>query len=218
MTTGINGTSRQMADLPMIFTENTVAYSLHKHCDPKSRLFFKFHHNMKIPRDRTWFYYCAPEVDVIEVRSDGGLVAYELKGARQHRSGADYPAFYDAIGQGIAYLDLPWIYEDDQRKFDGGAFDSVYVVCARQTSQVDDSETRILATVPIGGMIALPDGQLSTVKEAPRNPIQNTRAKEHFLQNLNSLDNHTTDSRIYRSIAEAGDKWFCRTRTSEPLT
>jgi hypothetical protein len=207
-----------MADSLPIFTENTVAYSLHKRCDAKSRLFFKFHHNMRIHRDRTWFYYCAPEVDVIEVRSDGQLVAYELKGVRHHRSGADYPAYNDAIGQGIAYLDLPWIYEDDQRKFDGGAFDSVYIVCARETSKVDDSETRILATVPIGGMIALPDGQLFTVKEAPRNPIQNTRAKEHFLQNLNSLDKHTTDSRIYRTIAEAGDKWFCRTPRSGPST
>lgn len=216
MTTDAKGTSRQTADRLTIFTENTVAYSLHKYCDARSKLFFKFHHNMRMHQDRTWFYYCAPEVDVIEVRSDGQLVAYELKGVRQHRSGADYPAFYDAIGQAIAYLDLPWIYKDDQRMFDGGAFDSVYIVCARETSKVDDSETRILANVPIGGMIALPNGQLFTVKEAPRNPIQNARAKEHFLQNLSSLNKHTTDSRIYRSIAEAGDRWFCRTQTSDP--
>ncbi|WP_424674006.1 hypothetical protein [Candidatus Binatus sp.] len=218
MTSGVKGTIEPTADRPTIFTENTLAYSLYKHCDAESRLFFKFHHNMGVRQDRTWYYYCAPDVDVIEVRIDGPLVAYELKGARRHQSGADYPAFYDAIGQAIAYLDLPGIFENDQREFDGGAFDAVYAVCARETPRVYDSEVRILSTVPIGGMIALPDGQLFTVKEAPKNPIQNIRAKEHFLKNLDTLNKHTTQSRIFHAIEDAGNKWFCRPPRSGPST
>jgi hypothetical protein len=208
MTSGVKGTIEPTADRPTIFTENTVSYYLLKHCDAESRLFFKFHHNMRARVDRTWSYYCAPEVDVIEVSADGRLVAYELKGARHHKSGPDYPAFYNAIGQVIAYLDLPWIFENDQRKFDGGAFDAVYAVCARETPRLDDGEARILSTVPIGGMIALPDGQIVTVKEAPKNPIQNIHAKEHFLKNLDSLSKHTTGSRIFRAISDAGEKWL----------
>src|ERR1700676_1878473 len=97
--------AEEMANEPTIFTENSVAYALQKHCADGGRLFFKFHHNMSVRGGRTWYYYCAPDVDVIEVGSLGQLIAYELKGVRRHRSGADYPAFYDAIGQAIAYLD-----------------------------------------------------------------------------------------------------------------
>jgi hypothetical protein len=214
MTSETNGTITPTAESSAIFSENAVAYSLRQHCAAESKLFFKFHHNMGGRRDRAWYYYCAPEVDVIEVRIDGRLIAYELKGARKHKCGADYPAFYNAIGQSIAYLDLPWIYEGDHRKFEGGAFDAVYAVCARETSKMDDSETRILSILPIGGMVVLPDGHVFTVKEAPKNPIQNTRAKEHFLNNLDSLNKHTTESRIFRAIDDAGNKWSGRTPRS----
>lgn len=197
---------------PVIFTENAVAYSLYKHLynhsGPESRFFFKFQHNRTLRESRPWYYYCAPDIDVIEIRQDEKLIAYELKGARKHHSGIpDSPPLSDAIGQAIAYLDLPWIYENDHRKFVGGAFDQVYIVCARATAAIDDSEPRILDTVPLGAMLALPDGQFVTIKEAPHNPIQDIRAKDHLLQNVNSLEKHTLASRIGRSILADGEKY-----------
>lgn len=89
------------------------------------------------------------------------------------RGDADYPAFYDAIGQAIVYLDLPWIHEDGERRFEGGAFASVYVVCARETCKIDDSERRILSTVPLGAIVALPNGEFVTIKDESRieNPV-----------------------------------------------
>jgi hypothetical protein len=196
---------------PIHFTEDAVTYALHRSFGTDSRLFFKFHHNLTLQdkRNRSWYFYCAPEVDVIEVRGDGHVIAYELKGARRHHSGIpDYPAIYDAIGQAIAYLDLPWVYEGDTRKFDGGVFDEVYVVCARENSTVGESELRILSTVPVGAMLALPDGRFVTIKPAPQNPIQDVRAKEFFLQHLDCMEKHTNVSRIFRRIAAAGEEWF----------
>lgn len=208
---GARAMTGEIENEPIIFTENAVAYALQRQCAAESRVFFKFHHNLKVHENREWYYYCAPDIDVIEIRQDENLVAYELKGARKHHSGLpDYPAFYDAIGQTIAYLDLPWIQENDQRKFAGGAFDQVYIVCAGGSATIEAGDARILGTVPLGAMIALPDGQFVTIKEAPHNPIQDVRAKEHFLQNLNSLDKHTTRSKIYQSIAKAGERWFAR--------
>jgi hypothetical protein len=143
---------------PVIFTENAVAYSLYKHLykhsGPESRFFFKFQNNRTLRENRTWYDYCAPDIDVIEIRQNEELIAYELKGARKHHSGIpDSPPLSDAIGQAIAYLDLPWIYENDRRKFVGGAFDQVYIVCARATAAVDESEPRILDIVPLGAML-----------------------------------------------------------------
>ena len=47
----------------------------------------------------------------------------------------DFPASYDGMGQALAYLNLPYVNETDPsmnlNKFNGGAFDFVYLVCAR---------------------------------------------------------------------------------------
>ena len=61
--------------------------------------------------------------------------------------------------------------------------------------------------MPLGAMLALPDGQFVTIKEAPHNPIQDIRAKDHLLQNVNSLEKHTLASRIGRSILADGEKY-----------
>jgi hypothetical protein len=166
----------EMVELQNLYSEDAVAYSLHTNrLADGSRFLFKVHHNMRMRVERTWYYWCAPEIDVIEVKSD-----------------------------------LPGVFEADARKFAGGVFDSVYLVCAREQPSIDESEKRILAGLPIGAMLALPDGKIVTVKEAPPNPIQSLEAKEHFLQNLDALEKHTTSSRIFRRIEAAGNRWFGR--------
>ena len=194
-----------------IYSEDAVAFALYRQCIAgSSQVFFKFHHNLSFRVDREWYYYCSPEVDVIEVRKDGIIVAYELKGSRIHKSGLpDFPDVFDAMGQALAYLDLPGVHEKSGRSlFVGGIFDFVNVVCARHTPDLDARETRCLSIVPIGAMLALPDGRLVTSKEAPRNPSQNRQAKEHFLQNLNTLEKHTIRGRIFQRIESAGERWF----------
>ena len=197
-----------MNETPIIFTEDAVAYSLFKHrLDSNSRLFFKFNHNMSIRRGRPWFYYCAPDVDVIEVTPDHTVIAYELKGSRMRRTAlVDFPAIHDPIGQAVAYLDLPRIYQGERRLFEGGVFDHVYAVCARDRDAIDSGERKLYEFVPIGLMLALPDGRFATIKEAPKNPNQNPSAKAHFLRNLDTLDNHEVHSRIFRSIKQAGER------------
>ncbi len=148
-----------------IYSEDIVAFALYRQCIARdSQVFFKFHHNLSFRGDRQWYYYCSPEVDVIEARNDGITVGYELKGSRKHKSGAlDFPDVFDAMGQAMAYLDLPGVHEKSGRSlFVGGVFDFVNVVCARQTPDLDERETRGLSIVPIGAMLALPYGRLLT--------------------------------------------------------
>jgi hypothetical protein len=195
----------------MVYSEDAVAFALYKQCIAgNSQMFFKFHHNLSFRVDREWYYYCSPEVDVIEVRNDGSIVGYELKGSRKHKSGLpDFPDVFEAMGQALAYLDLPGVHEKSGRSlFVGGIFDFVNVVCARPTPDLDAREMRCLSIVPIGAMLALPDGQVLTLKEAPPNPFRNLQAKEHFLRNLNTLEKHTTRSKIFRRIESAGESWF----------
>ncbi len=202
----------QLSDRAQIFTEDALAYSLYTHRSTSGgQFFFKLHHNMSIRRGRPWFYWCAPEIDVIEVTPDNHVIAYELKGSRQHPSGLpDFPAIHDPIGQAVAYLDLPRICEGDRRLFEGGVFDFVYAVCARQGTEIDPGEMRTLSLVPVGAMFGLLDGGFVTIKEAPKNPLQNSEAKAHFLRNLDALENHKTQSKIFRQIRAAGEAWFSK--------
>ena len=199
-----------MIEEERLFSEDAVGYALYEQCVARgSKVFLKFGHNFQI--DRSWYYWCAPGIDVIEVRADGHLVGYELKGTTRHKSGqADFPSIYDGIGQAVAYLDLPRICEGDRRLFEGGVFDEVYVVYARRTANLDEGENRTLGLVPIGGIFAIPDGSFEIVKEAPSNPIQCIAAKEHFLRNLDSLKRHDSSGRIFRSVKNQGDAYFNR--------
>lgn len=110
----------------------------------------------------------------------------------------------------MAYLDLPRIYEGNRRLFEGGVFDHVYLVSASNTAEIDPSKRRILSVVPIGGMLALPDGGFEKVKEAPRNPMQSVEAKRHFLQNLESLNKYDNSGRTFRRVKERGEEYFTR--------
>lgn len=190
-----------------LFTEDAVVYSLFKNYIPNdSEVFFKLTHNINIKTPRGWDYWCAPEVDVIEVKKDKTIVAYELKGVRKYKKTEEnWPAFYDGIGQTVAYLNLPWIYEieNKKRRYDGGVFDFVYLVYPRKIAEFPEYEREILDLLPIGVLIALPDGKFYEAKTASSNPLLNQGAKEHFLANLQTIEKHSTNSRIFRKIDQA---------------
>jgi len=193
----------------IIFSEDVLSYCLYRNCIPnESRIFFKISHNIDIKTNRIWSYWCSPEVDLIEVMKNNTITGYELKGARLRKGTEEFPAFYDGIGQAIAYLNLPFVYENNQFKFGGGVFDFVYVVYARNKIEFPEHEKKIFNLLPIGVILALPDGKFEKVKEAPKNPLQNREAKEHFLNNLDTLKRHSTNSRIFRKIKETGERYF----------
>lgn len=195
-----------------LFSEDVVAYSLYKHyISENSKVFFKLAHNISIKDEREWSYWCAPEIDVIEVLENDTVIGYELKGVRKYKKTEEnWPAFYDGIGQAIAYLDLPWVYDNKikQRRFSGGAFDFVYLVYPRKQKEFPEYENRIFDLLPIGVLIALPSGEFFKAKEAPKNLLFDEQAKKHFLENLHTIEKHSTNSRIFRKIKGDGEEFF----------
>ncbi|MCI0530985.1 MAG: hypothetical protein L0Y74_03430 [candidate division Zixibacteria bacterium] len=196
-----------------MITENILSYIFFKnYCEPDSKVFFKFHHNSSIKRKRDWLYWCAPEVDIIEVKKDGTIIGYELKADRRKPNGEESPGLFAGIDQAIAYLDLPRICENWQEgfkeKFQGGAFDFVYVVYTRQNDDFSQREVRIFNVLPIGVILVLPNGECKRVREAPVNPLLEVGAKNHFLNNLDTLVKHTINSGIFSKIKLHGEAYL----------
>ena len=156
-----------------------------------------------------WDYWCAPEVDVIEIKSDKTIVAYELKGAQKYKSTeTNWPGFYDGLGQALAYLDLPKIVEDGRFKSLGGAFDFVYLVHARPEAKFEEYERKIFNLLPIGFIVVLPDGRAVKVHDAKPNSLRDEETKQHFLNNLHTLEKHSINSKIFRKICQKGEAYF----------
>src|SRR3989344_2975138 len=177
-----------------IFNEDAVCYAFYKnYIAQDSEVFFKFLHNNSSKTPRDWNYWCAPEVDVIEVKKDKTIIAYELKGARKYKENStdkNWPGFYDGLGQALAYLDMPKIAENSEFRSAGGAFDFVYLVHARPEAKFEEYEQKIFNLLPIGFIIALPDGKFVKVHEAKPNPLLEKDTKQHFLDNLHTLEKY----------------------------
>jgi hypothetical protein len=139
-----------------LLTEDEITWDLYLDRKAKgSKLFFKVKHNVSTVRD--WSYVCAPDVDLLEVRVDNTLIAYEIKGQRKGRKGeVGWPALHDGLGQALAYLLLPVVYSSSRKMalFDGGAFDYVYLVNARPETEVRESAARVLQLTPLGYITA----------------------------------------------------------------
>jgi len=211
--------TKKLREKEVIFSEDIITYALYKnYISKESKVFFKVFQNIDIKTGRDWNYWCAPEVDIIEVKKDGIINAYELKGVRKYKKTEEtWPAFYDGVGQALAYLNLPYVSDSKAPegsierfdKFKGGAFDFVYLVYPRdKIENFPEYEKRIFNLLPIGVIFAIPDGKFGVVKKASRNPLQNEEAKKHFLNNLDTLEKFSLNSRIFRKIKEKGERYF----------
>lgn len=204
--------TKKLEETKKIFNEDAVSYALYKnYIAQDSGVFFKFLHNMSPQKPKGWDYWCAPEVDVIEIKEDTTIIGYELKGARKYKDGStdqNWPGFYDGLGQALAYLDLPKIVENSEFRSTGGAFDFVYLVHARPEAKFEEYEQKVFDLLPIGFIIALSDGTFVKVHEAKPNPLRDEETKRHFLSNMHTLEKHSIGSKVFRKINQKGEIYF----------
>ena len=157
-----------------------------KYIPTTSQVFRRFSHNLNL--DREWNYYTGTDLDVVEITEDNTIIGYELKGYRKVKGSPEPPGLYEGLDQALNYLNLPYVFDKSNRMlFSGGVFDYVYLVHTRQDAKFEEYEKRVFSVTPIGFIIATPDIKFHKVQEANLNPIQSREAKEHFLNNLNSL-------------------------------
>lgn len=200
------------------FSEKLVTYALCKKCvEKESKVFVRFSHNLNIKQDREWNYWTGTDIDFLEITKERTIIGYEIKGMKKYKGTYESPCLYEGLDQAMGYLNLPFVMQkgNSNPTFDGGVFDFVYLVHARNAVEFPEYEKRIFDLVSIGFIIATPDGEFSVVKKASENPIQSKEAKQHFLNNLDSLKKFSLESKIFKKIQEIGKGYFKESRTSE---
>lgn len=190
-----------------------------------SRVFFKISHNMSL--NRGWHFYCAPDMDLVEVRPDNTIVAYEVKGQRRRKDSYDWPALQDGLNQALRYLIMPKVTNHSPfiGMFKGGIPDLVYLVHPIPSHKsLDPLDLKVISLTPVGFIGIMPvsidrkeihaldvreqlRAQLDKVIEvvlARQNPLQDARAKAFFLDNLASLEKFGEESKIFnRRVKQA---------------
>ena len=148
------------------------------------RFFTRVSHNVG---KGNWFFWFAPDADVIEVWNAQTVFGYELKGMRKApKGGYEVPSVYAGLDEALAYLVNPSLVEIQGSKpeFLGSIFDFVYLVHPthfdpRITDMVEKCTPIGLATIDYNGF--------REVVQAKPNPFMNTKVKERFLSNVQVL-------------------------------
>jgi hypothetical protein len=208
-------------------TEDAVLYLLSRLASNRgSKVFIKIANNFSLDRD--FFFWCAPDVDLLEVCADSTVIAYEAKGQRRRQEDIEPVGVLEGLGQALTYLDLPAINIRGVRTFDGGAPDFVYLVHGSSSPELLDArKKRIVELTPIGFLAAFPSGDRIDSQAAPTasaiapqhhclteivppkpNPLQDPHAKAFLLEHLSSLEMFGEKGRSYRRIEAAGRAVF----------
>lgn len=201
------------------FSEKVITYALWKKCVEKgSEVFIRFSHNLTVKQGRDWDYWTGTDIDLLEITKERTIIGYEIKGMKKNKGRYEPPRLYEGLDQAMGYLNLPFVIQkaNSKLRFEGGVLDSVYLVHARNEAEVPEYERRIFDLVPIGLIIATPDGKLEIVEKASKNPVQSKEAKQHFLNNLDSLVKFSSKSKIFKKIQAEGKSYFKESRKSEP--
>ena len=131
----------------------------------------------------------SPDVDLLEVRPNGTVAGYELKGYRKAGREMRPPMFYEGLDQALAMLKNP-VRSPLSGSFAGSVFDSVYLVHP-EGSSIDQLADLVQMCTPLGLIVVNHSGTQEVVKPKP-NPFLNPSMKAHFISRLNALDAYKT--------------------------
>lgn len=181
-------------------TENVVLYFLYIEVKKRgSKVFFGLKHNLSL--NRKWSFYFSPDVDMLEITPEDEIIGYEAKGQQKRKESYNWPSLYIGLGEALFYLRLPYV---DGKKFNGGAIDKVFVVNAHpdpeEIIEHEKSGLKIYELTPIGFLCVTPKGKIKKLIEAKKNPFLDKNMKNFLLQNLNTLENFSENSKTFRRI------------------
>lgn len=130
----------------------------------------------------------SPDIDLLEVRQDGLVVGYELKGYLGTGRDTDAPAYYAGLDQALAYLVNP-VSSPLSESLAGGIFDHVYLVHPAG-SGVEVLADLVQRCTPVGLVIVDRNGTREVVKPKV-NPYLNPDLKAYFLAHLDAFSAYT---------------------------
>ncbi len=134
------------------------------------------------------YFSFSPDIDLLEVRPNGKVVGYELKGYRQSGRSWNPPSYYEGIDQALAMLKNP-VSSPVSDSFAGSVFDEVYIVHP-EDSNIERLADLLQLCTPLGLVVVNHQGTKEIVKPKP-NPFLNPEMKDHFLARLDTLETYT---------------------------
>ena len=168
-------------------TEDAVFLAMHHvlRRNNKSQIF----RNVRASKDVGGYQYFSfsPDIDLLEVRRNGMIVAYELKGYRKAGKTMKAPTFYEGIDQALAMLKNP-VSSPLSESFAGSVFDLCYLV------HPDGSHVEVLADLlqlctPLGLIVVDHDGTREVVKPKA-NPFLDQGLKTYFMSRMDALESY----------------------------
>ena len=134
------------------------------------------------------YFSFSPDIDLLEVRPNGKVVGYELKGYLKSGRYWNPPSYYEGIDQALAMLKNP-IRSPVSDSFAGSVFDEVYIVHP-EGSDIEELTDLLQLCTPLGLVVVNHQGTKEIVKPRP-NPFLSQDMKEHFLARLETLETYT---------------------------
>jgi len=135
------------------------------------------------------YFNFSPDIDLLEIRKDGTIVGYELKGYRKSKGGHVPPLYYEGVDEALAYLVNPVGTPMSYSTFAGSIFDHVYLVHPFQEtfhSGLESLTNLLHLCTPIGLAVVDYSGVKELVK-AKRNPFVKEDIKQLFLRHLDAF-------------------------------
>lgn len=135
------------------------------------------------------YFYFSPDVDLLEVRPNGIIVGYELKGLRKSKPGHTAPPHYAGVDEALALLVNPRGTPVTESTFAGSIFDYVYLVHPAEEDYgcgLDLMKEVLDLCTPIG-LIAVNHSGSREILKPKKNPFVNDDVKKLFLKHLDKF-------------------------------
>ena len=132
------------------------------------------------------YFQFSPDIDLLEVRKNGVIAGYELKGYRKSKQGFVPPPYYEGADEALAYLVNPVASPLSQSTFAGSIFDYVYLVHPTQETWHSgwESYTESLRLCTPIGLITVDHSRTKEIVKPKRNPFVKEDMKQLFLHHL----------------------------------
>ena len=134
------------------------------------------------------YFYFSPDIDLLEIRKNGIIVGYELKGYRKSGRSQNPPSLYEGLDEALFYLINPVGTPLTESTFAGSIFDYVYLAYPQLGAYrcMESVANLINLCTPLGLIHVDYDGTKEIVKPK-KNPFVKEDMKQLFLKNLDAF-------------------------------
>ncbi len=135
------------------------------------------------------YFTFSPDIDLLEIRENGIIAGYELKGYTKSGRSQSPPAYYEGIDEALAYLVNPLSTPMSNTTFAGSIFDYVYLVHPASIvchSGLESLKSLLGLCTPVG-LVSVDYSRVKELVKPKRNPMVRDDVKQLFLRHLEAF-------------------------------